>query len=202
MEDQKLIAKEIAYPAGRLVAKGSITLKNQDSQALPLGFRSAADIDAVYTSNDASLFVLAIGREGPVLAAKKYPLKDLQFPMVFELVSSDLLPPNTEESWAESANSKDSVALTAIISSSGALAQPQGFERIGLGVSDPVTFAGAKIRSTARINVFDKLNLKLYTPKEIDLLSAVDDELAKRAATIVSAPSAPDSASKKSSTTK
>lgn len=164
---------------GKLVAKGSVTLKSQD-QSMPLGFRAAADIDAVYNSDDASLFVLAIGREGPVLAARKYPLKNVQFPMVFELDSSDLLPPNTEESWATSANYRDAVALTAIISSSSALAQPQGFERIGVGVSDPITFAGAKIRSTARIDVFDKLNLKMYTPKEIAMLSSIDKELSKR----------------------
>jgi hypothetical protein len=97
---------------------------------------------------------------------------------MFELRSdTDLLFPYTEDAWVKSSNAKDTIATTAIITTSNALATPANTERYGFGLSDPVTFAGTLTRSAAMITVNGKIDSTLYTTEEIDLLSGVDRAL-------------------------
>ena len=91
-------------------------------------------------------YEIGVGREGPPLAAKRYSLKSATFPMVFELTTDDLLFPYTVDAWMSSDNKGQSIATTAIISSSSSLANPTKTERYGFGLSDPVTFAGVLTR--------------------------------------------------------
>lgn len=158
-----------------MIAWGSILL--QDTTVNPYGLGSAADLDPVYSANAGSLFILAVGRQGPPLAAKRLELKDLQFPLVFELTSDDLIFPYTQDAWLNSDNSKDTVALTAIVSPSKKLSEPSYKERFGFALSDPITFAGKLSRSEAKMRVSDKVQEALYTAEEVKLLEAVDNGL-------------------------
>jgi hypothetical protein len=164
-----------------LVAKGTVVLKSTDAQSLPYGYSRAADLDSVYASEDATLFLLAVGAEGPILAASKYPLRDLHFPKVFEILDTDILPPYTKETWVDSTNAVSPVAVTAILSTASSLAHPQGYEKIGVAVSLPSTFASKKIRTTGRINVSDSLKLGMYTPAQLEAFAKIDAVLEGRA---------------------
>jgi hypothetical protein len=84
------------------VARGSVTLEASDTvgkNLYPYGLFHAVDLDSIYDTEDASLFLLAVGRQGPPLAAKRIPLKPLSFPFTFEITSEDLLFPYTENSF-------------------------------------------------------------------------------------------------------
>ena len=83
-----MATKVIQYPEGRLLARG--TIKLQDTAPNPYGFVKASDIDPTYDNEQASLFILAVGRDGPPLAAKRYQLQNLNFPVVFEVTTDDL----------------------------------------------------------------------------------------------------------------
>eukprot|EP01036_Dinobryon_divergens_P025848 gene25851-34436_t len=184
-KEQTLLTKALQYPEGRLIARGVIILSPQQSE--PYGFTSAGDLDPAFTSDTASLFILGVGREGPPLAAKRIPLKNLEFPLVFELKSdTDLLFPYTEEAWVQSTNAKDSIATTVILSSSNALSQPANNERYGFALSDPMTFAGVLTRSSATIGINGKIDSNLYTKEEIALLAGVDKELEAKLTTVLS----------------
>lgn len=181
-DEQAQLSREIQYPDGRLIAKGTIGLKSSDQKTLSLGLSKAADLDSVYGGEDATLFLLAIGNEGPILAAAKYPLKDQHFPFVFEVLDDDLLPPYEKETWASGINGQAPVVVTAILSTSSSLAHPQGYEKIGVGVSTPAIFASKKIRSPAKILIADNLPLDKYTASEYKLFGSIDDVLNERAA--------------------
>jgi hypothetical protein len=106
-EESNLMTKELQYPPGKLVARGIIYLSPEDLKDLktnPYGLSDPTLIDAAFANDDASLIVLGVGREGPPLAAKRYSLKSITFPLVMELTSDDLLFPYTEKAWAESSN--------------------------------------------------------------------------------------------------
>lgn len=82
----------------------------------------------------------------------------------------------------KSSNAKDTIATTAIISSSSLLSQPANNERFGFGLSNPITFAGVLTRSSAAISVTGKIDSSLYTKEEIDLLAGVDREISSKLA--------------------
>jgi len=46
---------------------------------------TASQVDPSLGGDDATLFLLAVGREGPPLAAKSISLKQLKFPITFEV---------------------------------------------------------------------------------------------------------------------
>lgn len=176
-QERDLLARQLQYPEGKLISRGTIVLNAGDSTSYPFGFLKATDLDPLYGSDTSTLFILGVGREGPPLAAKRFKLNELKFPFSFELTTSDLLFPYTEEAYKSSSNSKDSIATTAIISSSNSLAHPANNERYGFGLSNPATFAGVLTRSAAGISVTGKIDGTLYSQEETDLLDSVDKEL-------------------------
>eukprot|EP00597_Dinobryon_sp_UTEXLB2267_P018121 CAMPEP_0201097948 /NCGR_PEP_ID=MMETSP0812-20130820/7005_1 /ASSEMBLY_ACC=CAM_ASM_000668 /TAXON_ID=98059 /ORGANISM="Dinobryon sp., Strain UTEXLB2267" /LENGTH=243 /DNA_ID=CAMNT_0047353113 /DNA_START=129 /DNA_END=860 /DNA_ORIENTATION=- len=196
-KQQNLLTKQLQYPEGRLISRGVIILTAGDPVTYPYGFTSAADVDPQFASDTSTLFILGVGREGPPLAAKSYPLKDIQFPFVFELLSNeDLLFPYTEDAWLKSDNAKDSIATTAILSSSNQLSAPANTERYGFGLSEPITFAGVLTRSSTNIGVTGKIDSSLYTQEETDLLAGIDRALDMKKSTISSAAGAKLSSAK------
>lgn len=173
-----MVTKELQYPDGFLISRGSVILDSPGSQSLyPLGLSKASDLDPVYSSDTASLFVLAVGREGPPMAAKRYFLKDVTFPLVLELTTDDLLFPYTPEAWTKNANSKDSIAMTAIITASPTLSTSTGTERYGFAISDPIIFAGKPSRTSATMRVAGKIDKALYSDSERALLDSIDQEI-------------------------
>ena len=101
-------------------------------QTFPLGVRDTTSLDTVFSDPDATLFILGVGREdlNPI-AAKKVKLKDAVFPLVFELETADLIFPYTKESWAATSSSKDSIAVTCILSAGEKLSTPNSLNLIG-----------------------------------------------------------------------
>lgn len=178
-QDQEMLTKELLMADGQLIARGvvMITCDNIDQKVFPLGFISASDLDASFDSANSRLFILAVGREGSIpMAAKSYPLKNLQFPISFELEDKDLLFPYTKEAWLTSGNRADTIAVSAFITPNSKISLPSSSVRVGFGLSDPLTMAGKLTRSSAQIRVGPgrPLDVSLFTQAEIDLLAAVD----------------------------
>lgn len=148
-----------------------------DPKLFPYGLLDASSYDPTFSNEKATLFVLAVGRDGPPLAAQRILMKDLKFPHAFEVLDEDLIFPYTKEAWLASSNSKDTIALTVIISPDNLLATPNAVERIGFALSEPIQVAGTFGRTTANINVNGKVDTKLYTEEEKTLLAGVDREL-------------------------
>jgi hypothetical protein len=80
-----------------LIAKGIVSLSTSgtgvDPSRYPLGFADAVSLDPLYDNDKAALILTAVGRSGPPVAAKRYQLKTVQFPLVFEMTTEDLLFP-------------------------------------------------------------------------------------------------------------
>lgn len=193
-ENQALI-RQLTYPEGKLIARGIISLSAEgsgaDPRTFPSGLLKANDLTPVFGEDGATIFILAVGREGPPLAAKRIPLKDITFPLVFEITTDNLLFPYTPEAYKTSDNSKDSIAVTCILSPTPILSEPTSSSLVGFGISEPVTIAGVLSRSSAKLTVnklTGKVNTELYTESERTLLAAVDEgmrrneEVAARAA--------------------
>jgi hypothetical protein len=173
------MTKELLYPDGKLIARGRIRLvpDGGESKAFPFGLTDAQTLDPALGEDESTMFLLAVGREGPPLAAKRVKAKDLQFPYVFELTSDDLLFPYTPDAWTQSPNSKDTIALTAVLSPDGLLSTGSASERVGFGLSEPAQVAGKFSRETANIAINSKLNTNLYTTEEVEILKDIDSGL-------------------------
>jgi hypothetical protein len=180
--DQELLAKELLMAEGQLIARGTVKVvcDKMDVSRFPNGFETADAIDPELAKG--KLFLLAVGREGTLpLAARSIPLEGLQFPLVWEITWSDLLFPYTQEAWLNSANRLDSIGVTAFLTPEQKLAIPNKAIRAGFALSDPVQFAGKITRSTATIQIGagEPLDTSLFTPVETQLLTAVDDGIAR-----------------------
>lgn len=92
-----------------------------DASKYPLGYAKAVDLEGVFDADEAALVITAVPREGPPFAAKAYKLKDIDFPFAFDLNTNDLIFPYTAGAWKESALSKDTIAITAILAPNGKL---------------------------------------------------------------------------------
>jgi hypothetical protein len=180
--EEDLMSREILYKPGKLVARGvtSLTTDGLDPREFPLGLSSAAMIDADFGKDSAALFLLAVGRDGPPLAARKVLIKDLTFPLVWEMTDEDLIFPYTPEAWDSSPFSKDTIAVTAILNSEGRLSLPIAAQRIGYATSDPTIIAGTTQRTSANMLVSNKIDSSLYTVEELTLLKSIDEELDQR----------------------
>ena len=183
-EEAAAVNAEIKYPAGKLLARGAILLgaDGTNAQQFPYGVTDTSAIGAAFESDDATLFLLAVGKEdGVPAAAKKYKVKGLGFPFIFEITTDDLIFPYTPEAWAASDQAVNSVVTTAILSPTSLLAAPAGTEMVGYAVSEPVNIAGSLQRSTARVFINGKVNAALYTKEEKELLGGVDRALVLKA---------------------
>lgn len=186
--DSKAMSSELLMEEGQLVARGVIQLTSKDwnKEALPLGYSNSLDIDGAYSAESGSLIVLAVGREGGTpLAAHRYELnpkkgEKLKFPHVFQVTTDDLIFPYNKEAWLSSRNRADTIAVSAFLTPDYRLAIPNESVRVGFGLSDPITVAGKLTRSSANINVQEKLDPKLYTEEEVSVLSNIDTSLANR----------------------
>jgi hypothetical protein len=168
--------RQIKYSEGKLIATGKIIL-GAETPALPLGYSKPSLLSSELADDKATLFILAVGRDGPPLAAKKYTVSDMKFPFVFEILDTDLIFPYTPEAWKQSSNSKDTIAVTALLSPTNLLATPNPYTKVGFGLSQPLNIAGLLSRSPAKLAVKDNVDTTLYSPEEIKLLSGVDTEL-------------------------
>lgn len=180
-DEQAQLTRQLTYPEGRVIARGFVSLEVKPEAEL--GYYTASELDPVYgTSEDSTLFILGVGRDGPPLAARRYKLNDIKFPLTFELTTDDLLFPYNTDAWLKSDARKDSIATTALISTGNSISKPTQTERFGFGLSDPVLFAGQMIRSSAKMNVVGKVDGNLYTPDDVALLSGIDKGLDEKAA--------------------
>jgi len=168
--------RQIKYSEGQLIATGKVIL-GPETPTLPLGFSKPSLLSSELADDKATLFILAVGRDGPPLAAKRYTVSEMKFPFVFEILDSDLIFPYTPEAWRQSSNSKDTIAVTALLSPTNLLATPNPYTKVGFGLSQPLNIAGLISRSPAKVAVKDNVDTTLYSPEEIKLLSGVDTEL-------------------------
>ena len=157
--------RTISYPDNYLIARGSITIQSlKNKLQYPFGDLHAYDSNPSLESEKASLFLIAVGKEGPPFAAKRLALSQLSFPLVFELTTDDLLFPYTPDAYAKSANSQDTVVVTAVLTKGDDLGQIVGNEEFGYGLSEFTTFAGKKIRGEAKL-VIDPSLFGKYSKK-------------------------------------
>ncbi len=200
-EESEAIARGLQYPSSYLIARGIITItQDERGDRSPYGVPETYIVDPELGKDDTTLFVLAVGREGPPLAAKKIlNANNLKFPYLVEITADDLLFPYTKSAWATSPNSADTIAMTAIISIDKSLSTSSSSDRLGFGQSEPTNIAGVSSRTTANLITNRKIDLSLYTKDEIALLSTIDDELNRR---LGSSPLTADSESGKVSNSK
>jgi len=175
-DELEALNRQIKYPEGKLIATGKIILGETNSN-LPLGLVKPSLLNNEFDNDKSTLFLLAVGREGPPLAAKKLKVNDIEFPIVFEILDTDLIFPYTPDAWKNSANSKDTIAITALLSPTNLLATPNPSTKVGFGISQPLNIAGLLSRSPAKVVVKDNVDTTLYSQEEIKLLSGVDNEL-------------------------
>ena len=165
-----------------VIAKGSVmiaaTMYGVDASLYPLGFPEASELDVAFNNEEATMVITAVGRDGPPVAAKRMKLKGLQFPMQFELTTSDLIFPYTAKAWSNSPLSKDSIAVTCILDTDGALITPSPFDRFGFAISAPAVLGDLSERTDAKVSINLKSDGHKYTTDEFDLLSRVDNFLA------------------------
>lgn len=165
-----------------VIAKGTVmiaaTMYGVDASLYPLGFPEASELDLAFANDEATMVITAVGREGPPVAAKRMKLKGLQFPMMFELTTSDLIFPYTAKAWENSPLSKDSIAVTCILDTDGQLITPSAFDRFGFAISAPAVLGDLSQRTEAKVNINLKSDGHKYTVEELDLLSRVDNYLA------------------------
>ena len=154
------------------------TMYGVDASLYPLGFPEASELDLAFANDEATMVITAVGREGPPVAAKRMKLKGLQFPMMFELTTSDLIFPYTAKAWENSPLSKDSIAVTCILDTDGQLITPSAFDRFGFAISAPAVLGDLSQRTEAKVNINLKSDGHKYTVEELDLLSRVDNYLA------------------------
>ena len=105
--EQELMSKELLYPDGRLIGRGIIKLNPEGTSAqlktfqssFPYGYSDGPALDPAFEDEQSTMFILAVGRDGPPLAAKRIKIKDLDFPIAFELTCDDLVFPYTPDAW-------------------------------------------------------------------------------------------------------
>lgn len=185
--EARAVKQELLYPQGSLLARGACLLfgddagSSQRNREFPLGYEYASQVDPAFDGEDATLFLISVGRaDGSPCAVTKMHLKDLQFPFVFEVTTKDLVFPYTPEAWTSGTQVSDSVVVTAIMSPSSHLVDKHINTRLGFAISQPVTIAGSLQRSTARVTINTKVNTKMYSAQEIDLLRSLDEQLVNK----------------------
>ena len=183
LQEQEELQKGILYEQGKLIAKGVVTLAPAvagiSPDDFPLGLPNAVSLDPAFDNDKESIFLTATGREGPPVAAKRYFLKDITFPLVFDITTDDLLFPYTEDAWRNSPISYDSIAVTCILDADGTLVTPSKSDRFGFAISDPAKLGGIFQRTEAKLIVNMKSDGREYTPEEIELLGRVDREVSR-----------------------
>jgi hypothetical protein len=80
----------------------------------PYGLTDPVIFDENLSDKRSTVFVLAVGRDGLPVAAKRMLLSDLTFPYAFEINDDDLVFPYTKEAYLSSEKRLDSVALTGV----------------------------------------------------------------------------------------
>lgn len=125
------------------------------------------------------------------MAAKRLAhLKDIRFPLVFELTTDDLLFPYNKDAWMRSPRSAESVSVTCILEPDGRLATAESESRFGFAISDPIrpkekiarTESGGEeeeafMRTDAKITINMRADGRAYSAEEEALLARVDGEL-------------------------
>ncbi len=159
---------------GALIARGTISL--------PLDAPTAAQVDAKAFDNDnAALFITVFGRSGPPIAAVKFRLKALRFPLRFEIRTADLLFPLTAEAWASDSRNGGELGLAASADSDGNDVTATTSDLIGFASSSPLKIGGAMQLSDVKITLAQRVNFNGYTDEQVDLLRRIDAQLSARA---------------------
>ena len=157
-----------------------------DASLFPFGIENPASLDPALGNPRAALFITAVGRQGPPVAARRVPLATVQFPYVFALTDADLIFPYTTAAWLQSPLSSDAVALTAVLDADGVLATPDEADRFGFSISDPIRGGrgggGGNLQqwTEAKISINLKSDGKPYSPDEVELLGRIDSETTSR----------------------
>lgn len=184
---------ERSYEAGKLLARGVVALPpaaTSNPADFPFGYTEAAALDAVFGNEKAALILTAISKQGPPIAARRYEnLRDLKFPLVFEMTTDDLLFPYNAEIWRKSPRSRSSISVTAVLEPDGRLVTAEPESRFGFAISDPMKEdplekkEGDKeeeevmLRTDAKISVSMRSDGRAYSKEEMEMLQRVDDEL-------------------------
>lgn len=183
--------QEQTYEKGKLIARGLVALPAvgaTDPSLFPFGFTEATALDEIFGSENAALILTAVSKQGPPVAAKRLPLKQIKFPLVFEITTDDLLFPYNADIWKRSPLSEESISVTCILEPDGRLGTAEAQSRFGFAISDPIkprepiaatteTVVAQPLRTDAKISVNMKADGRPYSEEEKEMLSRVDAEL-------------------------
>ena len=180
-DESEAISRALKYPDGYLVGRALVSLVTDAGYSGPYGVPESYLVNPDLGKDEATMILLAVGRDGPPLAAKKIAsLNTLKFPLIVEITCEDLLFPYTSSAWLSSSNKLDSMALTVVLSSDGKLSTAAPSDRIGLGLSELANIAGVTTRTTANIATTQRIDLSLYSKEDIELLTGIDAALDRR----------------------
>mmetsp|Transcript_20541 Transcript_20541/g.33750 ORF Transcript_20541/g.33750 Transcript_20541/m.33750 type:complete len:286 (-) Transcript_20541:473-1330(-) len=161
-----------------ILAKVAIRLPS--TPEYPLGLEDATVLDG-YGGKDSSLFVLALDKSSPKpIAAKKFLLAKVKFPVAVELTTADLLFPNTPANWEKDPRSKGPVNIVAVLDKDGLLSTNGEGNLVGLASSPAVPIAGSIIRAEGKIVVKPAETQSQYSASEKNMLFNIDVTLDKR----------------------
>ena len=205
-----LADEELDLINGDIITKGVVILEARNSDTLrlnpadyPQGLPRASSLNGDFDNKNAALIISVVGRDGPPVAAQKFPLANLKFPFEFVVTTDDLMFPYNKDVWLRSPLSKDSVAITAVLDTDGILSTPNAGDMFGFSIADPVRAKkgdkgdkgetsimvgppGAGTEKLERNPVNVPVNLKsdgkAYNEADFNLLARVDSELARLAA--------------------
>lgn len=176
------LVRESGYERGRLIARGLVSLPSPGTSSpdFPLGYTEASTLDPVFRSEEARLILTAVGKQGPPVAAKKYPLREVSFPFVFEITTDDLLFPYNAKIWESSPLSESSISVTCVLEPDGKLVTPEPQARFGFAISDPIKTKSPQdvfMRTDAKVSINLRSDGRPYSEAEVEMLSRVDSEL-------------------------
>lgn len=169
-----------SYTPGSQVAKGIVVIPELETSfdltQYPLGIEEASSLDSAFNNEQAALIITAVGREGQPVAARKYKLKDLRFPIFVQLTADEnLMFPFTTGAWLSSAYSKGGISMTAVLDEDGRLQTSEASNRFGFAISDVNPRTGKRI--TANININFKSDGAAYSNEDAEFLARIDKEL-------------------------
>mmetsp|Transcript_27262 Transcript_27262/g.35348 ORF Transcript_27262/g.35348 Transcript_27262/m.35348 type:complete len:156 (-) Transcript_27262:395-862(-) len=129
-----------------------------------------------------ALFIAAYGNKGPPIAAKKYLLSEIRFPLAFELTKQDLLFPYTASAWEKDPQSKEKLGIVALLDTDGIIATVSENDQVAAAESKPIKIAGSFLRTEGKLVMKKRPNTDPYAPSEVSKLQKIDAQLEARRA--------------------
>lgn len=184
-ERLKMESKLTGGEGASLISRGVIVLADPNPEPSPLGFPDATMLDEqAFNNKNASVFISVFAKTGPPVAALRIPLIQesgvVQFPLAFEVRTTDLLYPLTEDAWAKDARNQGEMGVAVTVDSDGLIKTGNSTDLIGFGVSKPVPIGGVFEMTQPTITLKPRTTFTGYSEEQMSILERLDQQLYSR----------------------